>query len=193
MSIIYYFTLPARIVPGLSSKKQVRMTTVTAVFHAPDFGWCGLAGSDRGLGKIYLPEPDREALLGRMRSEFPAALLQDGCFNDVVRELLGFFSGAAPAFTCRLDFGPATDFQKKVWQAARAIAYGRVRTYGWLAAKIGNPRAMRAVGAALGRNPFPIIIPCHRVIRSDGGLGGFSAAAGTALKKKLLELEGVSF
>jgi len=166
------------------------MTTVATVFLASGFGWCGLAGSDRGLKKIYLPEPDRRALLGRMRADFPEAQLQDDCFSQAVQELLRFFSGARPAFTCRLDYGQATGFQKKVWQAARAIGYGQVRTYGWLAAKIGNHRAMRAVGTALGRNPLPIIIPCHRVIRSDGGLGGFSAAEGIALKKKLLELEG---
>jgi len=166
------------------------MTTVATAFRAPGFGWCGLAGADRGLKRIYLPEPRREALLSRMCTEFPTVQLKDGCFSDAAQELLKFFSGAVPLFTCRLDYGRATDFQKKVWQAARAIEYGQVRTYGWLAAKIGNPRAMRAVGAALGHNPFPIIIPCHRVIRSDGGLGGFSAAEGIALKKKLLELEG---
>ena len=175
---------------GAGGKKQAKMSTVAAAFRAAGFGWCGLVGSDRGLKKIYLPEPRREALRSRMRSDFPDAQIHDGCCSEAAQELLRFFSGAVPSFTCRLDYGQATDFQKKVWLATRAIGYGHVRTYGWLAAKIGSPRAMRAVGAALGKNPLPIIIPCHRVIRSDGGLGGFSAAEGIALKKKLLELEG---
>lgn len=165
------------------------MTTVATAFSAAGFGWCGLAGSGRGLKKIYLPEPDRKALLGRMSAEFPEAKLSDDCFSGTVQELLRFFSGEVPAFTCRLDYGRATAFQKKVWQAARGVRYGQVCTYGWLAARIGSPRAMRAVGTALGRNPFPLVIPCHRILRRNGGLGGFSAAGGLALKRKLLELE----
>ena len=158
-------------------------------FSAP-FGWCGLAGGAAGLQKIYLPEPDRRVLLDRMKAEFPEARCTDAAFSEVASQLKKYFSGEIPSFTSRLDYGRATAFQKRVWQAAQTITYGQVRTYGWLAGRIGKPGAMRAVGAALGRNPFPIIIPCHRVIRADGGLGGFSAAEGIALKKKLLELEG---
>lgn len=166
------------------------VTVWAAVFCAPGFGWCGLAASDRGLQKIYLPEPCRADLLGRLAADFPAARLQAGCLRDVACQVRAYFSGAAPCFACRLDYGRATGFQKKAWQAARSIGYGRVRTYGWVAEKIGAPLAVRAVGAALGKNPFPLIVPCHRVIRAGGGLGGFSAAGGIGLKRKLLELEG---
>ncbi len=166
------------------------MTTAATAFHVPGFGWCGLAGSGRGLEKIYLPEPEREALLGRMSAEFPDADFSPDGFSGLQQELLRFFRGGVPYFTSRLYYGRATIFQKKVWQAARSVKYGQVRTYGWLAARIGRPRAMRAVGAALGRNPFPILVPCHRILRRDGGLGGFSATGGLALKEKLLQLEG---
>ncbi len=83
------------------------------------------------------------------------------------------------------------DFQKKVLLLERQIPYGQVSTYGKLAHKLGHPGAARAVGTALARNPFPIIIPCHRTIRSDGSLGGFGG--GLKLKRQLLELEGVRF
>ncbi len=163
----------------------------TACSFLTPFGWCGLVGADAVLKRVYLPEPDRDSLLGRMAAQFPGMSREKTCFKDVVQELQRYFKGEIPFFDCHLDFAAATVFQIKVWQATRSIAYGQVGTYGWLAHDIANPRAMRAVGAALGSNPFPIIIPCHRVIRSDGGMGGFSAAEGVELKQKLLRLEGI--
>ena len=156
------------------------------------FGWCGLVGADAVLQRIFLPEPDRDTLCARMAAQFPGISAEKNCFKEVVREMQRYFKGERPCFDFHLDFAAATVFQKTVWQAARSIAYGQVRTYGWLAVKIGNPRAMRAVGSALASNPFPIIIACHRVIRSDGGMGGFSAVEGIELKQKLLRLEGQS-
>lgn len=91
----------------------------------------------------------------------------------------------------RLDWSQAYHFQKRVLLMEQKIPRGLVSTYGRLAKKLGNPRAARAVGTALARNPFPLIIPCHRAIRSDGSLGGY--AGGLAMKKKLLEFEGVPF
>lgn len=147
-------------------------------------------GGVAGLQRIYLPEPDRDGLLSRMAAQFPGVICEDSCFKKTARELQKYFNGEVPCFDYPLDLAPATEFQIKVWLAARAIAYGHVRTYSWLAREIGISRASRAVGTALGRNPFPIIIPCHRVIREDGGMGGFSAVQGTELKKSLLRLEG---
>jgi len=77
----------------------------------------------------------------------------------------------------------------KVYRALQKVPYGQVRTYAWLAAKAGDPKAARAVGAALAKNPTPLVVPCHRIVRSDGGLGGFSAASGVKLKQRMLELE----
>ena len=89
-----------------------------------------------------------------------------------------------------LDFDGAGEFEASVWRAARAIPPGRTVTYGALAAQLGDPQAAQAVGRALGRNPWPIVVPCHRVTAADGRTGGFSAPGGAATKLKLLEIEG---
>lgn len=83
-----------------------------------------------------------------------------------------------------------TEFQKKVWAACSTIPAGETRTYQWLAKKIGHPKAARAVGAALGQNPYAPKVPCHRVVRSDGGMGGYSGRGGIKTKIKLLQKEG---
>ncbi len=84
-----------------------------------------------------------------------------------------------------------TSFQQKVWLACAGIPAGQTRTYTWIAKKIGKPQAVRAVGSALGKNPFAPIVPCHRVLRSDGGLGGYSGRGGIKTKIALLKKEGV--
>src|SRR5262249_7642705 len=98
-----------------------------------------------------------------------------------------YFAGKRREFTVKLDY-PGTPFQKKVWQALLGIPFGETRTYGELAKQIGNPAAVRAVGAANGRNPISIIGPCHRVVGSTGELTGF--AGGLEVKATLLRLEG---
>lgn len=90
----------------------------------------------------------------------------------------------------RIDRLEATPFQKKVWKATLSIPKGEVRSYSWIAKKIGNPRAVRAVGNALNKNPLAPEVPCHRVVRKDGSIGGF--ASGTAKKKALLKNEGIT-
>ena len=104
-------------------------------------------------------------------------------------ELRGYFSGEKVAFNIPLDLdGSGTSFQRRVWEALSEIPRGEFRTYGELAVRAGSPRAARAVGQAVGKNPLPVIFPCHRVISGDGRLGGFSC--GVSLKVLLLELEG---
>ncbi|GAH65608.1 unnamed protein product, partial [marine sediment metagenome] len=93
-------------------------------------------------------------------------------------------------FPDRLDLSGATDFQRKVWETTRLIPYGETRSYAWVAEQIKQPRALRAVGQALGRNPLPIIVPCHRVVASNGKPGGFTG--GIEVKKRLLHLEGAA-
>ena len=90
----------------------------------------------------------------------------------------------------QLDLSEAPEFERRVYAAARAIPPGEVRTYGELAEAIGSPGSARAVGRVLGRNPVPIIIPCHRILASAGGSGGFSAPGGVSTKLKMLEIEG---
>ena len=107
--------------------------------------------------------------------------------NEAAEQLSAYFQGKNVRFTVPLDLSNCTAFQKKVYHAIRRIPYGETRSYRWVAEKIGRPDACRAVGNALGANPIPVIIPCHRVINADGGLGGFSG--GLKWKKLLLALE----
>ena len=105
----------------------------------------------------------------------------------VKKELSEYFGKNRTAFTCPTRFTEGTDFEKNVWQALKEIPYGETKTYKWLAEIIGKPQASRAVGQALSKNPIPIIFPCHRIIESDGSIGGYSA--GTDIKRRLLEIE----
>jgi len=157
------------------------------------WGWCGMVKGSVGIMRIFLPEPDRALLEERIRGGYPLFSEDAPAEFALEREALQlYFSGGNPAFSFQLDFSGATPFQKAVLKAVRKIPYGQVRTYQWIAQQIKNPLSMRAAGSALGRNPFPIVIPCHRVIREDGLLGGFSAPLGVQMKAALLGLEGIS-
>lgn len=102
-------------------------------------------------------------------------------------ELAEYLEGLRSYFTVPVDLSAVAPFQRSVLEAARKIPFGEIRSYGWVAERTGSPRAVRAVGTALGRNPVPIVVPCHRVLRSDGSLGGY--AFGLDLKNRLLSLE----
>ncbi len=103
------------------------------------------------------------------------------------KELNGYFRGLNSGFSQKIKFLEGSDFEKKVWSCLKGIPFGRMRTYKWIAEKIGNPSAARAVGQALSKNPIPIVVPCHRIIESDGSIGGYSS--GVNIKRRLLELE----
>jgi O-6-methylguanine DNA methyltransferase len=107
--------------------------------------------------------------------------------DPVFQQLEEYLAGRRHAFDVRLDLSAGTDFQRAVWVACARIPHGTLRSYGWIAERIRRPRAIRAVGQALGANPVPILIPCHRVVRSDGSLGGYSG--GLDMKRDLLALE----
>jgi methylated-DNA-[protein]-cysteine S-methyltransferase len=139
-----------------------------------------LAGSKRGLQLIIF------AAGRRARSVDPEWRLDSSAFVEVVEQLQSYFAGERKNFDLSLVL-EGTDFQKRVWTALREIPYGETISYKGLAEWIGRPKAVRAVGAANGANPIPIIIPCHRVIGNDGSLTGFGG--GLQLKKQLLELE----
>lgn len=110
--------------------------------------------------------------------------------TPIAEQLQAYFAGARASFDLPLDLGRLTLFQRSVLQVARRIPAGTVWTYRQVARAIGKPRASRAVGQALGRNPVPIVIPCHRVVASDGSLGGYSGGGGLGSKRLLLHLEG---
>ena len=108
----------------------------------------------------------------------------------LIGQLKDYFRGAAVHFDVPLDMEEVTDFERVVWDTARRIPYGKVQSYGWIASEIGKPTAARAVGGAIGRNPFAFVVPCHRVVGSDGKLTGFGA--GLVWKQALLKLEGIT-
>jgi methylated-DNA-[protein]-cysteine S-methyltransferase len=141
-----------------------------------------LVASDKGLVAILLEKdkPRRVPLSELAENEQHPVLI------ETERQLGEYFAGKRKAFSIALDMR-GTPFQKNVWEALLAIPFGETRSYGQLARQLGNPRAMRAVGAANGRNPVSIIVPCHRVIGSSGKLTGF--AGGLETKAQLLNLE----
>ena len=118
----------------------------------------------------------------------PARVLRKGKAPLLLKkELKEYFESGREEFTQTIAFKSGTEFENAVWHVLTMIPYGETRTYKWLAEKIGKPNASRAVGQALSRNPIPIIIPCHRIIESDGSLGGYSG--GIDIKRRLLDME----
>ena len=158
-------------------------------------GTCGIAWSERGLTRLQLPERDLAATERRLRAA--GALHADhgrlpSWVELTVSEVRHYAAGQHVAFAeVLLDLSAVGEFNRQVYAAARAVAWGRTTTYGALARQVGVPAAAQAVGRALSRNPVPIIVPCHRILASGGGTGGFSAFGGVAAKRRLLALEGV--
>lgn len=146
-------------------------------------GQLKLVGSDRGLAAI-LWENDK---LSRVRLNVVGEDKKHPVLVETERQLTEYFAGKRKKFSVKLDF-IGTEFQNKVWHALLTIPFGETRSYGEIARQLGNPKAMRAVGAANGKNPISIIAPCHRVIGSTGELTGF--AGGLKTKAYLLKLEG---
>jgi methylated-DNA-[protein]-cysteine S-methyltransferase len=149
----------------------------------------GIIATSRGIRKVTF-HGEMEKVAEYLGGEATAHSGIPSFALSAVELLKEYFQGKETKFNVPLDHEGQPPFFKKIWKVARTIPYGEVRTYGWLAEKAGKPGGMRAAGQAMARNPTPIIVPCHRVIRSDGKLGGFSA--GLQWKVKLLELEGVN-
>jgi O-6-methylguanine DNA methyltransferase len=156
-------------------------------------GWMGVAKGEEGLKKIILPSALAQNVEEILLGQFPDSLRDDTGLQPVTKMLGSYYQGKRLSQDIPLDWSGSTNFSVAVWRAAQSIPWGEVRTYQWLSLYLEKPRSFRAVGGALGRNPFPIVVPCHRVIRTDGALGGFSAPTGIQLKRKMLELEGVRF
>jgi methylated-DNA-[protein]-cysteine S-methyltransferase len=139
--------------------------------------------SQKGIRRIFLDNKDARIKTASLTKLHP----DDPYMFNIFTELKEYFNSERKKFTVPLDAG-GTEFQNKVWNELLKIPYGKLKTYKDIATKIGNEKAVRAVGRANSTNHAPIIIPCHRVIASDGNLGGYSG--GVSLKEKLLELEG---
>ena len=146
-------------------------------------GWVTITASDKGVTSIDLSSSGRTSQLGS-GGEDPAEAIVDAA----KQQLLAYLDGARREFSLPVDWSAGTTFQRKVWKAITKIPYGRLRSYQWVARRVGGKQYARAVGMALGANPVPIVVPCHRIVAHDGSLGGFSC--GLPLKRRLLKLEG---
>ncbi|MDO8547154.1 MAG: methylated-DNA--[protein]-cysteine S-methyltransferase [Nitrospirales bacterium] len=182
----------------------------TTIFKTK-WGWIGLAVTPKGVAAVVLPKPTRRAVELELNGRGVIYHAQDGRnklrpyteqsangtgvpsghLRTARAAIIAYLAGKARSFALPLDWGDHSPFQMKVWEVLRGIPYGRVRSYGWVARKIGKPRAARAVGSACGANPVPLLVPCHRIVAGDGSLGGFSG--GLPNKKRLLKLEGIRF
>ena len=152
-----------------------------------DMGWIGILGSAKGLLRTTLPQRSAQEAHQLLDDSVNYTTWSPHLFEDLMERLRAYFSGQKATFPDRLDLSGTTSFQRAVWEITRLIPYGETRSYTWVAEQIKNPRAVRAVGQALSRNPLSVIVPCHRVLNIDGKLGGFSE--GVEIKRQLLFLE----
>lgn len=157
----------------------------TAAYASP-LGPMLMAASARGLAGLWFEGEKHWPAQAHQWAPRP----QLAVFSQAARQLDGYFAGRLRAFELPLDLSRGTAFQQRVWQALLSIPFGQTVTYGTLATALASPQAMRAVGAASGRNPVSIVVPCHRVLGADGTLTGY--AGGLARKRALLLLEAPS-
>lgn len=157
-------------------------------------GSCAIAWSESGVAGVQLPEADAAQTRRRAERRFGTdadATPPPASVRQAIAGIVALLAGESVDLTdIALDIEGVDAFDRRVYDAARRIAPGRTQTYGAIAAALGDPALARAVGQALGRNPFAIIVPCHRVLAADGRIGGFSAAGGAATKRRLLLIEG---
>lgn len=172
----------------MSRKQSVGKKTQASAYDLVETsaGWVGIEVTGNGVRRLTLPAKERQNAIAELgieeRDITPGA--GGAGLGDRLRH---FFLGEPVVFKEGLDLSSATAFQHEVYEAACRIPFGETTSYGELAKSIGKPGAARAVGQALGANPIPILIPCHRVVAADGGLGGFSG--GIKTKEKLLGME----
>ena len=165
-------------------KTAMPKTCVYKMMPSP-VGQLKLVASDTGLAAILWENDDPKRVRLDIAGEDPSHPV----LVETERQLREYFAGKRKTFKVKMEFA-GTDFQRRVWQALLAIPFGETRSYGDIARTLGNPAAVRAVGAANGKNPISIIAPCHRVIGSNGKLTGF--AGGLEAKARLLALEGIA-
>ncbi len=159
-------------------------------FADSPFGRLMVAVTPRGLVRLDYPDRHPDESLQELAEEVSPRILEaPEATDDVRRELAEYFDGKRKRFTVRVDLSPVYGFRRKVLERTVQIPFGSVSTYREIATQAGSPRGMRAAGNALGSNHVPIVVPCHRVLRSGGALGGYTG--GLDRKITLLQLEGV--
>ena len=156
-------------------------------------GWVGISGNEQGLRRLVLPEQTKIDVIRQLTGDIQPGIQLipgDNQISLLVEKIRDYFNGKPVHFdNQKVDLSGYTSFQKNVLLKNREIPYGTTRTYQWLAEQSGYPGAYRAVGGVMRINPIPLIIPCHRVIGSQGKLTGFSATGGLTLKHRMLALE----
>jgi len=163
------------------------------LFETP-IGVCAVVWNERGLTGVHLPDANRARTGASVEKRFSGAVPGEPppevqrAIDGIVALLRGEKRDLREIV---LDFAGIHDFNRRVYELARTIGPGATLTYGDIAIRLGSPGTARAVGQALGQNPWPIVVPCHRVLAADGRMGGFSAPGGVATKRRMLELEGV--
>lgn len=155
-------------------------------------GHCGIVWTSRGIAGVNLPEGSEERTRARVKKRFPEAAeaLPPAEIEKIIDEVIALVAGEKIDFShVTLDHAPLPEFSRRVYEIVRTIPIGHTLTYGDIAKKLGDVSLSREVGQAMGRNPTPIIMPCHRVVAASGKAGGFSAPGGVDTKMKLLSIE----
>ncbi|MGR3317893.1 MAG: methylated-DNA--[protein]-cysteine S-methyltransferase [Candidatus Anammoxibacter sp.] len=157
-------------------------------FNSP-IGNIKVVGTSKAICYVWIIQDSFSKFEKVVSSRFGSKPIKDrSALKEAEDAFQRYFDGTLKRFDLPLDISTGTQFQKRVWTVLKDIPFGQVRSYKWVAEKTGNPCACRAVGSANGKNPIPVIIPCHRVVRTNGNLGGFSS--GIDIKKSLLRHEG---
>jgi AraC family transcriptional regulator, regulatory protein of adaptative response / methylated-DNA-[protein]-cysteine methyltransferase len=184
-SVSRFYEKPQLGMTARDYRAQGKGQTIRFACFATPLGTVLAAATDKGLCSIKLGDDERRLHL-LLAEEFAAAELVEDALGDLKARILAFIDGEASLARVPLDIR-GTVFQRRVWEALRRIPRGETRTYQDIARAIGAPRAVRAVGSACGANPVALAVPCHRAVRTDGGLGGY--AWGIQRKRKLLAIE----
>lgn len=154
------------------------------------WGWAAVSWNGRKVSYIYLLHEDKRSIIAYMQKQFQKSKAPNWV-QVLIGKIQAHLAGKMQCFRdIPLDFEGISSFRKQVYERLLKVKAGNVITYGEIAKDLGKPKAARAVGQALGKNRFPLIIPCHRVVTADKRLGGFSAWGGTKTKAKLLKIEG---
>lgn len=179
--------MTATAVSSATATTAARATIRHHIISSP-IGPILLAASDRGLVRVAFEREDFQVVLVDLRGKLGADLVDDtAAVADAAKELDEYFAGTRHTFSVPLDHRLSRGFRAEVQQFLATVPYGETRTYGQIAAAMGRPGAARSIGSGCGTNPLSIFLPCHRVVRSDGGLGGY--LGGLAAKQVLLDLE----
>ena len=173
-----------------TEKSKLLNKLIYTTFNTP-LGKTGVAATPYGVCRVALKILKESEFIESLKEIYHSPQKKPQKFLNIEKEFHLYFSGKLKKYSFKVDIRQGTRFQQLVWNKLAFIPFGKTRSYQWLAVAICQPKACRAVGNANGKNPTPIIIPCHRVIQKNGALGGFTG--GTHIKKYLLELEKQSY